>query len=275
MPPGTLGQPEIRPARRARFRPGRALAGLAGLAGLAVIVEAVPRLGVVSPTYLPPTSVILRALGNEVGRSTFWSAVGQTLLAWAIGLAIAFVAAVVLGLVIGTSRVLRAYTASTIEFLRPIPSVALIPLAILIFATGIRSALLLIVYASFWQVLVQVLYGVADVDPVATDTARSYRFHRLAHLRYVTLPAALPFVLTGLRLAAAVALILAVTAGLVIGTPGLGSEIATAQSGGAVADMYALIAATGLIGVAVNAAVRWLERRLLFWHPSVRGEVPA
>jgi ABC-type nitrate/sulfonate/bicarbonate transport system permease component len=61
----------------------------------------------------------------------------------------------------------------------------------------------------------------------------------------------------------------------VIGTPGLGAEIALAQSGGAAPAMYALITVTGLIGVAVNVAVRALERQLLFWHPSVRAEVPA
>ena len=70
---------------------------------------------------------------------------------------------------------LRAATASTIEFLRPIPSVALIPLAVVLYGTGMRSTLLLVVYASFWQVLVQVLHGVADVDPVARETAQSYR----------------------------------------------------------------------------------------------------
>jgi NitT/TauT family transport system substrate-binding protein len=72
--------------------------------------------------------------------------------------------------------VLRALTASTIEFLRPIPSVALIPLVVLLYGSRPASALVLVVYASFWQVLVQVLHGVADVDPVARDTARSYRF---------------------------------------------------------------------------------------------------
>jgi ABC-type nitrate/sulfonate/bicarbonate transport system permease component len=80
--------------------------------------------------------------------------------------------------------------------------------------------------------------------------------------------------MTGLRLAAAVAFILAVTAELVIGSPGLGLQIQLAQSGGAVAEVYALIAVAGLTGVAVNLAVRQLERRLLAWHPSVRGENP-
>ena len=251
---------------------GRILAGLGGLAGLGAVMEALPRLGLVPARYLPPTSTILVALGHEVGDGGFWIAVGQTMGAWAIGLLLAFTAAVLAGSLIGTSRTLRAFTASTIEFLRPIPSVALIPLAVLLYATDIRSTLMLVVYASFWQVLIQILYGVADVDPTAVDTARSYRFRPLARLRHVLLPGALPFVLTGLRLGAAVALILAITAELVIGGPGLGSRIEVARGSGAVPTVYALVAATGLIGVAVNALVRLAERRLLFWHPSIRSE---
>jgi len=131
---------------------------------------------------------------------------------------------------------------------------------------------MLVIYASFWQVLLQVLDGAADVDPVARDTARSYRLGRWATLRRVIWPAALPYVLTGLRLAASVALILALTAELVIGSPGLGREIANAQSSSAVPIVYALVSAAGLIGVTVNLLVRQLERRLLAWHSSVRGD---
>jgi ABC-type nitrate/sulfonate/bicarbonate transport system permease component len=82
-------------------------------------------------------------------------------------------------------------------------------------------------------------------------------------------------VLTGFRLGAAVSLILAITAELVIGSPGLGREIAVAQSSAAVAPMYAYVVATGALGVLINIGVRMLERRLLHWHPSVRGEVAA
>ncbi|MFL5974403.1 MAG: ABC transporter permease subunit, partial [Solirubrobacterales bacterium] len=97
-------------------------------------------------------------------------------------------------------------------------------------------------------------------------------FGRWARVRHLVWPTALPYVMTGLRLAAAVALILAVTAELVIGAPGLGHEIALAQQGGATADLYALVVATGLIGVTINMVVRAIERRALHWHPSVRAE---
>ncbi len=263
-------------ARRTRHGSGgaeRAVLGLSGLAGLLLLVEVLPYTGVVPADFLPPTHRIAAALADELADGAFWSALWDTLVAWAIGVAIAVVAGIVVGIVIGAVPVLRALTASTIEFLRPIPSVALIPLAVLLYGTEIRSTLMLVVYASFWQVLIQVLYGVQDVDPIAEETARSYGLGAWARVRYLLWPTALPYVMTGLRLAAAVALVLAITAELVIGAPGLGSRIAVAQSSNAVPNMYALIAVTGLLGVAINLAARFVERNLLSWHQSVRGEV--
>jgi len=258
-----------------KTRGGPLLLGLAGLAGLLLLIELLPRLGLVDEQYLPPASRIGAALADEVTGTEFWQAIGDTLTGWAIGLAVAVLAGVTAGILIGSVPVLRAVTASTVEFLRPIPSVALIPLAVLLYGTDLGSTLLLVVYASFWQVLVQVLYGVADVDPVAAETAHSFRFTAWGRIRYVLWPTALPYVFTGIRLAASVALVLAITAELVIGTPGLGKLIAVAQSSNAVPTMYALIAVTGLLGVAINLLARLAERRSLRWHQSVRGEIPA
>ena len=249
------------------------LLGAVGLGSFALLLEVVSRSGLVNRDALPPTSEIVSALVTELGEPALWTALGETMQAWAIGLAIASVAAIVIGLTLGSIPALRTITASTIEFLRPIPSVALIPLAVLLYGNAIEATLLLVVYACFWQVLVQVISGVADVDPVAADTARSYGLSPLARVRYVTWPTALPFVMTGLRLAASVALVLAITVELITGAPGLGSEIALAQSGGAVALTYALVVVTGLVGVAINLVVRLVERKALAWHPSVRGEV--
>jgi ABC-type nitrate/sulfonate/bicarbonate transport system permease component len=260
------------PARRA-VGSSPILLGSIGLIALVVLFEVLPRIGVLPNQFFPTSTQIGSALVDQLGQPDFWSALGDTLQGWALGLVIAAVAGVVLGIVIGSSHFLREFTASTIEFLRPIPSVALIPLAVLLFGTQIESKLLLVVYAAFWQMLIQVLYGVQDVDPVAQDTARAYRFGFLARIRYVTWPTALPYVMTGLRLSASVALILAVTAELVIGNPGLGNRIAVAQSSGAIAATYALVVVTGLVGVAVNLVFRFIERRALSWHPSQRGEV--
>lgn len=267
-----------RTAQRSAVRPGarripKAVLGGAGVLAFLLIWELIPAVGLVEARFLPPASEVIMALIRDFGLTAFWVAVGETLLAWALGLAAAVVSAAVLGLIIGMSPFLRRFTNSTIEFLRPVPSVALIPLAVLLFGVKIESSLMLIIYACFWQVLIQVLYGVADVDNVATQTAQSYGFSRLQRIRDVVFPTVLPYLMTGIRLAAAVALILAITAELIIGSPGLGREIANAQSGGAISGMYALVLATGLLGVAINMVMRLVERRVLAWHPSVRGEV--
>ncbi|MET8829893.1 ABC transporter permease [Streptomyces sp. NPDC004610] len=247
--------------------------GAAGLTAFLAVGEAVPRLGLVSTDYFPPPSRIAGALGEELGDPAFWSALGDTLTGWVLGLALASGAGILVGLLLTLVPFLRRATASTIEFLRPIPSVALIPLAVLLYGSELRSVLLLVVYASFWQILLQVLYGVQDVDPVADETARSYGLGTWARVRHVTWPTALPYVMTGIRLAAAVALVLAITAELVIGAPGLGSLIAVAQASQAVPDMYALITVTGVLGLLINVGARAVERRALAWHQSVRGEV--
>jgi ABC-type nitrate/sulfonate/bicarbonate transport system permease component len=249
--------------------------GLAGLVGFGVLLELIPRTPVVSDRYLPPTSRILGALVDEIRAGGLWDAVGNTLLTWVIGLALAVAAALVLGVVVGSVRFLRAATASTVEFLRPIPSVAWIPAAIVLYGPVRAGTLVIVVYAAFWQMLVQVLHGVVDVDPVARDTAYSYRLGRWARVRWLVWPTTLPYAVTGLRLAATVALILTVTGELFIGTPGLGAEILRAASGGAVPLTYALVLVTGVVGVAANLLFRVAERRALSWHPSVRGEVPA
>ncbi|MDV2979045.1 MULTISPECIES: ABC transporter permease [Glutamicibacter] len=267
----------VRRAKRARTGSAvpNAVWGLIGIVVFLGIWELLPALGIVQAAYLPPASEVLATLAFDLTLTAFWVAVGETLLAWFIGLLAAVLLALVLGLVIGMSPFLRRATNSTIEFLRPIPSVALIPLAVLLFGTKIESSLMLIIYACFWQVLIQVLYGVADVDNVAMQTARSYGFSRFQRIRDVIFPTMLPYLMTGIRLGAAVALILAITAELIIGSPGLGKEIQLAQSGGAIAGMYALIVATGLLGVVINLCMRVVEKRVLSWHASVRGEIIA
>ncbi len=250
--------------------------GLLGLVGFGLLVEVLPRAGVLPRGYFPPSSAILRALVAEWGRSVFWQALVGTVTTWLLGLAIAVLAGVVLGVVIGSVPWLRAGTASTIEFLRPIPSVALLPLAVVLFAAPVRSILLLVVYASFWQVLIQVLHGVADVDPVARDTADCYRLGRWYRTVYLVWPTTLPYAMTGVRLAASVALVLTITGELLIGgTSGVGEQLAVAQTSNAVPRMYALVVVSGLLGLAANVAARLLERAVLRWHPAVRTGMPA
>ncbi|RCS60987.1 ABC transporter permease [Microbacterium sp. JB110] len=228
--------------------------------------------GLVDPQYLPYATDTLARLGSDTLDLEFWRNVGRTLRGWIIGLVISAAAAVVLGTVIGLVPFLRRATHTTVEFLRPVPSVALIPIAVLVFGLQLPATLMLIVYASFWQIFVQVLYGVADVDTVARDTARSFGLTRSEQMFRVVLPTALPYLFTGLRLAASVALILSVTGEMLITATGLGGRLVLLQSSGDWAGVYAVIVVTGLLGLIINMVFRMIERRSLGWHQSVRGE---
>ena len=232
--------------------------------------ELLARAGVLSETSFPPMTETLATLFEQLGTAAFWSAVGNTLQGWALGLGIAVALAVPAGILVGSSRLLYRALRVPVEFLRPVPSVALIPLAVLVYGTGLESKVFLAVFASFWPLFIQTLYGMQDVDPVVTDTARSFGIGRFERVWRITLPSAVPYIATGVRISSAVALILAVTAELVIGSAGLGRSISIAQSGGAVDLMYALIIATGMLGWALNILATRGERRVLHWHPSQR-----
>jgi ABC-type nitrate/sulfonate/bicarbonate transport system permease component len=240
------------------------------VAGVLALFEVLPRIGALNQDHFPPISETLARLVEELGTAGFWEAVGNTLQGWALGLGIAAALAIPIGILIGSSNLLYRALRAPIEFLRPIPSVALIPLAILVYGTGLQSKVFLAAFACFWQLLIATLYGVQDTDPVATDTARSFGFSRMQRLFRVTLPSAVPYIATGVRIASAVSLILTITAELVIGAPGLGQSINLARSGGNVELMYALILATGILGLLLNIIFVRAERRLLRWHPSQR-----
>ena len=147
---------------------------------------------------------------------------------------------------------------------------ALIPLAILIYGTGLQSKVFLAAFAATWPLLIQAIYGVRDLDPVQHETAKAFRIPVRDRLLRVTFPGAIPYIAPGLRISSATALVLVVTAELVIGAPGLGRAINTARAGGVPDLMYALTIATGLLGVALNVVLAQVEARVLHWHPSHR-----
>jgi len=260
--------------RRDGARQGRRAArGAIGLGVLFVLAEIVTRLEVVDPVYLPPASAVLVATAGVLADPGFLAHVGATLASWALGLVIATAIAVPAGVLLGSSH--RTYLASVaaIELLRPIPSVALIPLAILLLGRGLDMRIALVAYASVWPILFNTIYGVRDVDPIARDTARVYGIGPVAILWRVALPAAAPFVATGVRVSAAIALILAVSAELIAGgRHGIGVwMLANSQTGVPRELLYAGIVVAGLLGLALNGLLAAGERRLFGWHPRLRS----
>lgn len=257
----------------------RRAAGLTERIGLPLVgtlvaltaVEVAPRIGVLPRSSFPPPTEVFTRLAELVGTADFRVALWDTSWAWGVAMAITVVLAVPLGLLIGSSRLATLLSRLTIDFLRPIPSVALIPLLVLLYGTQPRLKIVLAVFGALWPLLFQAMYAIKDVDPVARDTATAFGLGPLARLRRVVLPSCAPFIATGMRLSASVALILIVTGEYVVGVDGLGKQVFLAQSGGAYDAMYAYIVVAGLVGVVVNAAMGAAERRVLFWHASQRS----
>jgi ABC-type nitrate/sulfonate/bicarbonate transport system permease component len=232
--------------------------------------ELISRTETISQRDLPAMSTTVQALWSMVQTAAFWIAFGQTVRGWAIGLGLAAALAIPIGIALGSSDFAASAFRVPIEFLRPIPSAALIPLLFLTLGTTLKSEIFLATFGAFWPLLVQTMYGVRDVDPITTDTARSFRLGRFERLYRVTLPSALPYIFTGIRISSTVALILAFTAELFMGTPGLGQRLNFYESFGLNPEIYALALATGLLGVAIHFVVSALERYVLRWHPSQR-----
>jgi ABC-type nitrate/sulfonate/bicarbonate transport system permease component len=146
-------------------------------------------------------STAFQELWSLMTTREFWADYLETIRGWALGLAIATALAVPTGIVLGSSDFLGSAFRVPIEFLRPIPSAALIPVLFLSLGTGLKSEVFLAAFGAFWPLLVQTIYGVRDVDPVTTDTGRSFGLGRHERLYRITLPSAVPYIWTGLRIA--------------------------------------------------------------------------
>ncbi|UOQ57374.1 ABC transporter permease [Leucobacter allii] len=254
-------------------RRARVLRGAIGILALFIVAEVVSRSGIVDAFYFPPTSVVLLRVLELLVTPSFLVEVLATLQAWAVGMVICSAVAIALGVLLGSSR--GAYSASRaiIEFVRPIPSVALIPVAMLLLGKDIEMKVGLIVFSAAWPILFNTIYGMHDVDPIAKLTARSFGRGRLATLWSVSLPSAAPFIFTGVRISASVALIVAVSAEFFGGSStGLGYWLIQVSSTGNRSDLvFAGAIIAGLLGLAINGVLALAERRFLSWQPALRG----
>lgn len=268
----TSAPPSGRRTRRTGSHRVTIVRGVAGFAVLFVIAELISRSGIVSETFLPPASLVLLRVAELLVTPSFLAQVGATLYAWAIGLAICIVVSVTIGVLLGSSRAAYSGSRAVIEFLRPIPSVALIPLAMLVVGNDAEMKIALIVFSTSWPVLFNTIYGMNDVDPIAKLTARSFGRGRVATLLTVSLPSALPFIFTGIRIAASVALIVAISAELLAGaSAGLGRWMLDAGSTGNRPDLvFAATIIAGLLGLLINWVLQLVERRFLGWQPALR-----
>jgi NitT/TauT family transport system permease protein len=221
-----------------------------------------------SDSLAPPTHIALALVAAMVDGSLLVGT-GRTLATMLMGLALGVGGGLVAGIALGFSDTLRRAAFLTVEMLRPIPSVALLPLSLLIFGFGNRMEVAVIVFATFWPALILTQSAVSQIEPRLIEVSRLMGLSRLDTAWKIVLPAAAPRLMTGLRLAAGFALVVAVTTEIVSNPQGLGHDLMIAQETLRPALMFAVLVWVGLIGWGLNVALLRLERRL-FAH---RGEV--
>lgn len=247
--------------------------GVAGIGGLAVVLEVVSRAGIVRQEFLPPFSMVLVESVLIWGREDFRVDVLATLGSYVLGMLISAAIAIPLGTLFGLSQ--RVYRASrtVVELMRPIPPVALIPLVVLVLGNGLEMKLVVVVFAAVWPILFNTMYGVHDVDPYMKEMARSFGLGRFAVIRRVVLPAAAPFIATGIRTSSSILLIVVITVELVAGgAEGVGAFIARARATGTQVDLvYAGTIIAGLLGLVINLTMAALERRWFAWDTTTKG----
>jgi len=238
--------------------------------GVLALWQLVSSTGALAADVIPAPAAIGVSLVEVLGGLEFWQALGLTLLSWAVGLLVSICLAVPVGLLLGASELGYRSCRFTIDFLRTIPPVALVPLALLLYGATTQMKLVLVVLGAVWPLLLQSMYGVHQVDLVARETARSYQLGRWLRTAFVILPSAAPYVFTGVRIAATMALLLTIGAEVIGGAPGLGAAMALAQTANDIPRLFALVAASAVLGVLINTLLARVERRALSWHVSQR-----
>ena len=240
--------------------------GVLFLVGLLTLWEALPKLGLVSASFFPPISLVLTSLWKLVASMelvqeyslTLWRAFG--------GYAIATLLGIGIGMAMGFFRPVYLLLEPVIEFVRPLPSVALIAVAILLLGIDDGMIVFVVAWACFFPIWHNTLEGVLSVDTSLLDTARTFRLSQRQTIFKIALPFALPYVLTGMRISIAFALILAVVSEMVASDKGVGRFIIDAQSGFRVPEMYAAVISLALVGYITNRIFMACENRALAWR---------
>ena len=216
--------------------------------------------------YFPPASLVFVALGEIVRSGDLAGHMVASLRRFAEGYALAAALAVGSGLCFGVWRRLHALFEPLIELLRPMPSVAVIPVAILFLGIGDEMKIAVTVYACSWPILLNTIDGVRSVDRVLVATAATFRLTPWERFWKVMLPAASPQIVTGLRVSLAIALILVTTSEKAVSNDGLGYYVLDLQRSFQMAEMYAAVVAIGIVGYALNGLFLFLDSRVMAWH---------
>ena len=216
--------------------------------------------------YIPPVSRILSTLGQLILSGQIVNHLIVTLTRFLQGYLLAASMAVILGIVLGYFPFAHNLFEAVIEFLRPMPSVAIIPVAVLLLGIGDAMIVAVTVYASLWPVLINTIDGVRHIERTLIDTARTFGLTRWKILLQVVLPAAAPYIVTGLRISLSIALILVTTAEMVAGSKGLGFFILDEERSMNSSNMFAGIILIAALGYSLNRLFLVCERRAMNWR---------
>ncbi|MFJ8691772.1 ABC transporter permease [Streptomyces roseolilacinus] len=275
--PKTTARAPVRPGR-SRWAPRRLAYGLvrtgtrsAAVVALLLLWEAAPRLGLVDRTFLPPFSEVAQAWWRLAADGQLADNARASLTRSLSGFGIAVVFAVPLGLLIGWYRPVADLLGPLLEVFRNTAALALLPVFVLLLGIGETSKISIVVYACTWPVLLSTISAVRSVDPTLLRLARSLDLPAIRLFQKVILPASVPAVFTGVRLAGAVSILVLVAAEMIGAKAGLGYLINASQYNFAIPQMYAGIITISAIGVVFNQLLVALERRLSSWRVPANG----
>ncbi|MGD9695291.1 MAG: ABC transporter permease [Thermoleophilia bacterium] len=226
--------------------------------------------GSTSP-FFPPLSRILDASSEVWTVETLREAVAPSLARLAAGVAVASVAGIALGVLIGRRRRVDHALAPVLEFFRAVPPPVLVPALIVLIGIGDSMRVTLIALGCLWPVLLNTADGVRSIDAVALDTARSLRLTALGNLRHVILPAASPRIAAGMYQALGIGVVLMVISEMFAASTGIGATVVRFQQSFATTKMWSGVLMLGLIGILLSVAFRAVERRLLHWYEASRA----
>lgn len=248
--------------------------GFLALGALLLAWEAWSRSSPDLELYFPPVSRILLSLAELTSSRELAGHLLASLGRLAGGYLLAAALAISCGIVLGYFRLAYSLLEGLIEFLRPMPSVAIIPVAILFLGIGNPMVVAVTVYACAWPILINTIDGVRSIDRTLIDTGRTFGLGRWTILKKIALPAAMPYIVTGLRISLAIALILVTTSEMVVGGNGLGFFILDEERSLRTGNMYAGIVLLALLGYFLNRLFLAAESRLMAWHRGLKGRDP-
>ena len=240
--------------------------GFALIALLVVLWEVAGILKWVDPFTVPRVSSVAATFWDLLKSGELPRQVGSSLWRMFAGYAIGVVLGVAVGVLMGSFRAAYHLLEPLTEILRPIPSPAYVPLAILFLGIDDEMKIFMIGFASFFPVLLNAYSGVRAVDPVHLGTASTFGARGMRLLWQIVLPSAAPYIFTGMRISLAVALIVMVISEMVAASSGIGYFILAAQRGFKVREMYAGIITLAAIGYGMNRLFLAIEARMLAWH---------